>query len=194
VPIDTSQYPVGQRLVFRRLSKIIEQFKCRTGVEIGVFKADTSAYLLSRFPKLEMLCVDPWKEWPKRHHHYRRTAPRTGDFSREKWNEVYREAAENLLPYAPRYQILRMMSKEVAELIRPEIQYDFVFIDGVHTRFHVRQDIDLWLPHTAKVICGHDYSPHKPGVKKAVNERFGKHVKVVDRSLVWFVDLEEFRS
>jgi len=68
-------------------------------------------------------------------------------------------------------------------------RFDMVFIDGDHSYESVKQDIELWLPKTRKLICGHDFgNPDYPGVEKAVVERFGDAV-TRGPGLIWSVRL-----
>lgn len=64
---------------------------------------------------------------------------------------------------------------------------EMVFIDAGHTYDEVMEDIKHWLPKATKLISGHDYS--WPGVKKAVDEVFGKPDYVVDT--IWMVNLDK---
>lgn len=89
-------------------------------------------------------------------------------------DSLYNQFRSNI-GYAPNLRILKTSSEEAAKLINEEI--DMVFIDGQHTFESVKQDIELWLPKTKKIICGHDY--HLPEVKQAVNSIF-KNIEVVD--------------
>jgi len=55
-------------------------------------------------------------------------------------------------------------------------QVDMVFIDGDHRYETVLRDIDraCGLAKSGGIVCGHDYGhPLWPGVKKAVDEKFG---------------------
>ncbi len=54
-----------------------------------------------------------------------------------------------------------------------------VFIDGDHRYEGVVEDIAGAKRLKIPVICGHDYSPQFPGVIQAVDEAFGKSVRVV---------------
>ena len=64
---------------------------------------------------------------------------------------------------------------------------DFVMIDGAHDYDSVAADIDAWLPkiRSGGLIAGDDYSDSWPGVKRAVDERFGKQVSVAGTT--WYV-------
>jgi hypothetical protein len=55
-----------------------------------------------------------------------------------------------------------------------------VFIDAVHTYEEVVVDIKWAMSKGAAIISGHDYSNRWPGVKKAVDEFFGREIKVVE--------------
>jgi len=68
----------------------------------------------------------------------------------------------------PNLKIYKMDSEKAVKKIGI---IDMVFIDGAHTYEAVKKDIEMWLPKTAKLICGHDFQ--WPGVQKAVTEKFG---------------------
>ena len=71
---------------------------------------------------------------------------------------------------------------------------EMVFLDGAHAYESVLADICAWLPHTEKLICGHDYydGPEAgfPGVAKAVRQVFGDRVTVAPGTSIWWVNLE----
>jgi hypothetical protein len=72
-------------------------------------------------------------------------------------------------------------------------QYDFIYLDGLHTYEGVKSDITNYLPLVKKggVIGGHDYTDlhrHLIGVKKAVDEMLGTPDKVFkDNSWIKYV-------
>jgi hypothetical protein len=72
-------------------------------------------------------------------------------------------------------------------------EWDFIYIDGLHTYEGVKNDIKNFLPLVKKggVIGGHDYTnqiPHLVGVYEAVNEMFGQPDKVFgDNSWIKYV-------
>jgi hypothetical protein len=70
---------------------------------------------------------------------------------------------------------------------------DMVFIDGDHEYDSVIADIDAWLPKARKLICGHDYTWDRhsgyPGVKRAVDEKFGDRVTIAPDTAIWAVEL-----
>ena len=59
-------------------------------------------------------------------------------------------------------------------------ELDFVYIDGLHTRDSVKEDIRLWYPKIKPGgwICGHDYTDKHSEVRDAVNEAIGLPQKV----------------
>lgn len=83
----------------------------------------------------------------------------------------------------PNLKVIKLPSKEAAEHLGPT---EMTFIDGGHLYPEVVSDLDLYLPKTTKLICGHDYN--FPQVKQAVIERFGVP-EVIDT--IWYVRLED---
>jgi hypothetical protein len=81
-------------------------------------------------------------------------------------------------------QVRQMTSLEAAALSKP---VDMVFLDADHAYTSIAADIDAWLPKTTRILAGHDYGHRAyPGVKKAVDERFGA---VTVQGQVWSVEL-----
>lgn len=55
--------------------------------------------------------------------------------------------------------------------------FDMIFLDAMHTYDDVKADIERWWPRVKQegVMAFHDYGhEHFPGVKQAVDERFGE--------------------
>jgi predicted O-methyltransferase YrrM len=82
---------------------------------------------------------------------------------------------------------MKMASLEAAKMLQDRV--DMVFIDAAHDYENCKADIEAWLPKATRIIAGHDYAKGWPGVMKAVNEKFGGRVKVVDS--IWYVNLQE---
>lgn len=75
-------------------------------------------------------------------------------------------------------KILEMKSLEAAKI---DGMYDMTFIDASHWYEDVCDDIKAWLPHTRKVISGHDYDIDH--VMKAVVDTLGE-VSLIDS--IWY--------
>jgi predicted O-methyltransferase YrrM len=99
-----------------------------------------------------------------------------------------RKAFFSKLGRIPNLNVLVMSSLEAAELFEDK-SVDMVFIDGTHDYTPFLSDINVWLPKTKKLICGHDCTPAHTGVWKAVHEVFGKKFKLVDS--IWSVSLQD---
>ncbi len=78
--------------------------------------------------------------------------------------DVEAVARENLSRF-DNVTILRMANADAPAFLGYEV-FDMVFIDGDHSEEAVREDIRLWTPFAAKVLCGHDRE--LPGVAAAI--------------------------
>lgn len=68
-------------------------------------------------------------------------------------------------------------------------QFEFIFLDAMHTYEDVKRDIEQWWPRlkSGGIMAFHDYGhDHFPGVKQAVDERFGP-LKNVICTLGWLI-------
>lgn len=69
-------------------------------------------------------------------------------------------------------RVFPMTSERAAESRLIPKKVDMVFIDGCHYKEFVLQDIQLWLPRCAVLLCGHD--DNRESVIDALNESFPK--------------------
>jgi methyltransferase family protein len=135
--------------------------RMHTIVEIGSYQG-RSAYALLRglLPHGGHLhCVDPWQGlWLGQPNNY-------PVFMRHMTDRFTAEELTHLQAYP-------ISSAEAVSLFS-NLLVDAVFIDGDHLEPGFRQDIQLWLPKTRKLICGHDFrNTDWPAVEKVVCEIF----------------------
>jgi len=140
-------------------------------VEIGSWKGKSSTYMgveiINSGKRIKFDCVDTW-EGSKEHldpenvsHEPLLKVP----------NGLYNEFIKNIEPVKSVINPIRMPSIEASKLYEDN-SLDFVFIDGAHDYFNVKQDIEHWLP-KVKVggyIAGDDYV--WPPINMAVKEIF----------------------
>ncbi len=145
--------------VLRNILKLSNTIQLGLGAEVGVLAADTSDYLLKEFPKLTMLCIDPWLEYKEV----------DADRSQAAMSSYETTARNKLSIHGERAQIIKLSSVEAAKIVM-DGSLDFVFIDACHDYESVSADIAAWYPKVRKngIFAGHDY--RWPEVKSAVNE------------------------
>lgn len=157
------------------------------GVEVGVWRGDASAGLLTAFPSLVLYAVDPWDTGG-------------GHTTLDADAQTLREAKQLYLDktdFAKERRItVPLESLAAAELVVPDGEMDFVFIDAEHTYEEVSKDLRAWAPkvRTGGLFCGHDYNaPYDRkkifGVKRAVDEyaaEKGFKVNVIDGADIWW--------
>jgi hypothetical protein len=150
-------------------------------VEIGCCEG-RSTFALLQGCKGPVYAVDPWTYVP--------------------WLDINHDGVDNLRHFIRNLQnrgarnplYYPMTSAEAVAFMpgtpRGIPKVDMTFIDGNHEEPFVLQDIDLWLPKTRILLCGHDFgNPDWPGVTKAVQERFaGRFSNPV--GLIWAVWLD----
>lgn len=170
---------------FNLISNLIkERLKLKRGAEVGVWKGETSEYLLNKHKKLTMLCVDPYEFYE----HYNKHHSLGKYNSQEKLNNLC-EAVRNRLKkkFGSRVWWARKRSTEAAKQVK-DGSLDFVFLDGNWGYSYVKADIEAWLPKIRKggIIIGHRLNSNKDGpncVSRAVLHTL-KDYKVKDGR--WF--------
>lgn len=140
-----------------------------SAVEIGCLHG-RSAFALLTACKGPVYCVDPW-------------------------NDEHDKSFPSFMGNVGHFENLRAVREyNSVELANQIGNVDMVFIDGAHTFEAVLADIAAWVPHTRKLMCGHDYQNADggyPDVQKAVDLVFGDQVFVPAGTSIWAVDLSE---
>lgn len=156
-----------------------------TGVEVGVWKATCSTFLLKYLPKLTLHVIDPWKDQSD-NWEYRRSGDTLAPLGSTAFEESYSTAKKNLEPFVKQGRaIIHRCTSEQGRNLFPTVPsnvsgvkgVDFVFIDADHSYGAVRRDIAMWETaiRSGGFISGHDYDhPSYPdfGVTKAVDEKY----------------------
>jgi hypothetical protein len=141
-----------------------------TFVEVGSWRGRSSVYMgveiVNSGKEIALFCVDTWE----------------GSVEHQGWDildddGLWKDFQKNIEPLKGVITPARMTSLEGAAQFFDNT-LDFVFIDAAHDYQSVKEDIEAWYPKVKEggVISGHDYA-YWEGVKKAVDERFGKDMK-----------------
>jgi len=138
--------------------------------EVGVSQGRSLSFVLDVCTQNEneLFAIDRW--------HGRRREPGLGEGRKAAflaWKESRDEAG-----------VIRPIEGESPKVARQfdDGSLDLVMLDAKHSYRHVARDIRGWLPKIRKggIICGHDYCNLHPGVRKAVNRRFGGPDGLID--------------
>lgn len=143
-------------------------------VEIGSWKGKSSTYMgveiINSGKRIKFDCVDTW-EGSKEH-----LDPENVSYEPllKIPNGLYNEFLKNIEPVKSVINPIRMPSIDASTLYEDN-SLDFVFIDGAHDYFNVKQDIEHWLPKVKSGgwIAGDDYvwPPINMAVKEMFNEK-----------------------
>ena len=151
------------------LASLIVERNYSRGAEIGVWRGDSSNFLLN-LPSVEKLyMIDPWSKFK------RSLSPQPV------FDHIYEQVKKRVEPYGERAVIIRRLSTQAAFLVPKNL--DFVFIDASHDYESVRDDIAAWRGHIRPggILAGDDYNlaynRNDLGVHLAVDEAFGNKVK-----------------
>lgn len=160
------------------------------GAEIGVWKGDTSAYLLDNNPGLKMIGVDPYPIGEE-------LDSDLLNFGVAHWlwfkddqdaNAMFSETNRRFESYGERAKLIRKPSIEAAKDF-PDGFFDFIYIDANHFYTEVKKDILAWMPkvRTGGWIIGDDFSWNLrcDQVARAVMEIFSYNYGVLADT--WFV-------
>jgi predicted O-methyltransferase YrrM len=152
----------------------------KTMIEIGSFVGESTVLFAQSFK--EVISIDPFLEG------YDEKDPTSHLFD---FKNVYQTYLERTGDHQNIKTIVSTSNDALDQLKGQE--FDFVYIDGLHTYDGVKTDITNYLPLVKKggVIGGHDYTnqiSHLVGVYEAVNKMFGKPDKVFkDNSWIKYV-------
>ncbi len=139
------------------------------GAEIGVWRGETSRYLLQSLPELHLHMIDAWKTYPQR-----AVTSCLKQANQETFDLARRQAVRATEFAANRRTIHHQDSVQSAERFE-DASLEFVFIDAEHSYESVIADITAWHRKLKPggILFGHDYGqPRFPGVKRAFDELF----------------------
>jgi len=170
------------------IPSIIEKFKFRNFVEIGVAFAGHLDYILENTKIEKSYGVDPY--------FLQETSTDSFSYDSERYNQsdydnLYLFASNRLQKYGIRSELIREESHSAAKKFEKE-SIDIIFIDAEHTYNGVKQDLETWESKVKinGVIAGHDYDhPNFSGVKIAVDEWcLSRNYKLnSEKGYVWWV-------
>jgi len=160
--------------------------------EIGVYKGHLARHLCRKCRHInEYYAIDQWDVVKgKDFGHYEK-------FDKKHWDELYLRVCKEI-PYHRALKVIRMPGvvacKELFPLPKFKEFFDFVYIDSSHHYEETLAEINAWLPLVRKlgIIGGHDYAATRPehqGVRRAVDEVFGKDRVKEGDDMVWWVEL-----
>lgn len=183
----------------RRLVQIIRQHLwdglCDSpirGAEVGVYKGETSAYLLRELPGLQLYLIDCWDPGPFKLSRNQFSAMAAQQNRPEVFRQWEREARLNTAWAGDRATIIKADFRQAASALVHNT-LDFVFLDAAHSYQDTMDQILLYAPRVRSggLVTGHDYGYPRPGyeaVAQAV-DRIAGFLRVdlqVDRaSYVW---------
>ena len=144
------------------LIKYVGESKTKDMIEIGTFIGESTVLFGQNFKSVT--AIDPFLEGydPE------------DSTSRFDFNEVYQEYLNRTKPY-PNINTITLTSDDAFSRVK-DMQYDFIYIDGLHQYEQVKIDIEnyMQLVKPGGYIAGHDYGAVWPGVKKAVHQVLGE--------------------
>jgi len=149
----------------------------KTMIEIGSFVGESTVLFAQSFKKV--IAIDPFEA---------DYDPQDSTSYFFDFDNVYQTYLDRITVYSNIETIVDTSNDAVKELVGKE--FDFIYLDGLHTYEGVKTDIQNYLPLVKKggVIGGHDYVQGWPGVISAVDELFGQPDKVFkDNSWIKYV-------
>lgn len=143
------------------------------GAEIGVFRGDFSAHILTHWKGRRLYSIDPWT--------YQGNHLDKSDVAQAKHDENRKICKERLKVFKKRSMIVPEFSTRAADAFAKHefAELDFVYIDAAHDYRSVWADLTAWWPRikVGGIIAGHDYKnscvrKNLVEVKRAVDDFF----------------------
>ena len=87
--------------------------------------------------------------------------------------------------------VLKKTSQEAAVSEHVPAKVEMTFFDGDHSFEGLKMDLELWVPRTTKLLCGHDLDdPNYPGVRQALQSAFGADRIGKGPGQIWYLKNE----
>lgn len=144
--------------------------------EIGCAAGNNAAWMLRRFPNLQVYLVDPWCADPSYVADMKASRPNSAylakvELNQDWFDEQYR-LAEQTTAFAGMRRIILRLGSSAGTLCVPNHHLSFCFIDGDHREEGVAVDLRGWWRKmkSGGIFAGHDYGTQgHDGVKRAVD-------------------------
>ena len=137
------------------------------GAEVGVWRGETSEYMLRSLPQLHLHMVDLWTTYPPS------AANSCLKQARQEAFDDSRQQAVRATEFAADRRTIHRMDSVQAAASFDDASLDFIFIDAEHSYESAFADIAAWWPKLKPggFLFGHDYGqPRFPGVQQAFDE------------------------
>jgi predicted O-methyltransferase YrrM len=159
------------------LGEMIKDMQSPKGLEIGCDIGDTSNFLLDVNPSLHLTSIDPYTNY----------VDWNGNQLNER-EELFQRAMHRLEGYSNRFDLVRQTSDEACSLFDTE-QFDFIFIDGLHTYEQLTKDCANYYSKlkSGGIFAGHDFTAIE-GVNRAAKEfaaQTGREIHLTEKD-VWY--------
>lgn len=152
-------HPVRAQVVEEFLRE--KELERSVGVEIGVFRGQTTFHLLGALPELSIVAIDSWRIQPY--------ADKDGTVRKRDFAAVEGSFDKRAVRFPNR--LAKVKDTSVSGLSKfPTAHFDWAFIDADHEYGAVKEDIVATkrVVRSGGWILGHDYT--WPGVRRAVDE------------------------
>lgn len=184
IKFDTYHQAFGtqtQKPIFRcsgyGLADLIKDINGPVGLEIGCDIGDTTEFLLGSKKDLNLISIDPYEnyvDWNGRPLNER--------------EEVLAAMLKRMEVFGDRFTLIRKTSDDALNEFQEE-QFDFIFIDGLHTYEQLSKDCENYYKFLKPggIFSGHDFTAIE-GVNRAANEfakKIDKKIMTTDCD-VWY--------
>lgn len=135
-----------------QLADLINEYKLKRGVEVGVAKGEFSEYLLSNSSLDALYSIDAWTDDLEAMRAYRRSS----DVKRV--DNYYEETINRLKKFGDRSIVIKDISENAVEKFENN-SLDFIYLDASHLFSGFAIDLIKWWEKlkTNGIFAGHDY-------------------------------------
>jgi SAM-dependent methyltransferase len=164
IKFDTYHQAFGTQQTFFKcsgygLASLINSMNDPVGLEIGCDIGDTTEFLLNSKKDLNLFSIDPYENYV--------------DWNGRPLNEregVFNVMMKRMSIFGDRFKLIKKTSDDAVNEFH-ESQFDFIFIDGLHTYEQLSKDCQNYYKFLKPggIFSGHDFTAIE-GVNKAANE------------------------
>ena len=138
---------------YQTISNILNRIPNYIGIEIGVWSADLSTYLLENHDIKKFYLIDPWKKYPEEYY-----IDSLNKCTQENYESVYAVAKEKMRKYLDRSKIFRGEAEDLKNNFEDN-NVDFIYLDANNLYDEVFKNITSWFPKLKKggILIGNNF-------------------------------------